>query len=143
LASCFRAICGAATDVEFANRLGCRVRICKGAYQEPPTVAFPDKRDVDESYVRCMQALMSDGNYPGIATHDERMIAAAKRFAAEKGIGVHRYEFQMLYGVRRDLQDQLVREEYRMRVYVPFGASGILPDAPLAQRFGERGLHDG
>jgi proline dehydrogenase len=110
-----------ATDVEFSNRLGCRVRICKGAYQEPPTVAFPDKRDVDESYVRCMQALMSDGNYPGIATHDERMIAAAKRFAAEKGIGAHRYEFQMLYGVRRDLQDQLVREGYRMRVYVPFG----------------------
>jgi len=110
-----------AADVEFANRLGCRVRICKGAYQEPPTVAFPDKRDVDESYVRCMQALMTDGNYPGIATHDERMIAEAKRFAAEKGIASHRYEFQMLYGVRRDLQEQLVREGYRMRVYVPFG----------------------
>jgi len=110
-----------AADVEFANRLGCRVRICKGAYQEPPTVAFPDKRDVDESYVGCMQALMTDGNYPGIATHDERMIAEAKRFAAEKGIASHRYEFQMLYGVRRDLQEQLVREGYRMRVYVPFG----------------------
>jgi proline dehydrogenase len=110
-----------AADIELANRLGCRVRICKGAYQEPPTVAFPDKRDVDESYVRSMQALMSDGNYPGIATHDERMIAQAKRFATEKGIGAHRYEFQMLYGVRRDLQDQLVREGYRMRVYVPFG----------------------
>ena len=110
-----------AADVEFANRLGCRVRICKGAYQEPATVAFPDKRDVDESYVRCMHSLMSEGNYPGIATHDERIIAEAKRFAAEKGIAWHRYEFQMLYGVRRDLQEQLVREGYKMRVYVPFG----------------------
>ena len=108
-------------DIEFANRLGCRVRICKGAYQEPATVAFPDKRDVDENYVRCMHSLMSDGNYPGLATHDERIIAEAKRFAAEKGIESHRYEFQMLYGVRRDLQERLVREGYRMRVYVPFG----------------------
>jgi proline dehydrogenase len=110
-----------AADVEFANRLGCRVRICKGAYQEPSTVAFPEKRDVDESYVRCMHSLMTDGNYPGLATHDERIIADAKRFAAENGIESHRYEFQMLYGVRRDLQEKLVREGYRMRVYVPFG----------------------
>jgi proline dehydrogenase len=110
-----------AADVELANHLGCRVRICKGAYQEPPSVAFPDKRDVDESYVRCMRTLMSEGNYPGIATHDERIIAEAKRFAAEKGIASDRYEFQMLYGVRRDLQERLVREGYRMRVYVPFG----------------------
>jgi proline dehydrogenase len=110
-----------AADVEYANRLGCRVRICKGAYQEPALVAFPEKRDVDANYVRCMHALMRDGNYPGIATHDERIIADAKRFAAENGIGNHRYEFQMLYGVRRDLQEQLVREGYRMRVYVPFG----------------------
>jgi len=110
-----------AADVEHANRLGCRVRICKGAYQEPASVAFPDKRDVDANYVRCMHALMRDGNYPGIATHDERIIAQAKRFAAENGIGNQRYEFQMLYGVRRDLQEQLMREGYRMRVYVPFG----------------------
>jgi proline dehydrogenase len=108
-------------DVELANRLGARVRICKGAYQEPASVAFPDKRDVDEQYVRCMQALMRDGNYPGIATHDERIIGEAKRFAAEQGIASDRYEFQMLYGVRRDLQEQLVRDGYRMRVYVPFG----------------------
>ena len=110
-----------AADVEHANRLGCRVRICKGAYQEPASVAFPDKGDVDANYVRCMHALMRDGNYPGIATHDERIIAQAKRFAAENGIGNQRYEFQMLYGVRRDLQEQLMREGYRMRVYVPFG----------------------
>ena len=110
-----------AADVEHANRLGCRVRICKGAYHEPASVAFPDKHDVDANYVRCMRALMRDGNYPGIATHDERIIADAKRFAAESGIGNHCYEFQMLYGVRRDLQERLVREGYRMRVYVPFG----------------------
>jgi proline dehydrogenase len=108
-------------DVEYANRLGCRVRICKGAYQEPASVAFPDKRDVDDNYIRCMRTLMSEGNYPGIATHDERMIAEARRFAAEKGIASDRYEFQMLYGVRRDLQERLVRDGYRMRVYVPFG----------------------
>jgi proline dehydrogenase len=110
-----------AADVEYANRLKCRVRICKGAYQEPASVAFPDKRDVDENYIRCMHALMSEGNYPGLATHDERIIAEAKRFAAERGIAPDRYEFQMLYGVRRDLQERLVREGYRMRVYVPFG----------------------
>ena len=110
-----------AADVEFANRLRCRVRICKGAYQEPAAVAFPDKRDVDASYVRAMHELMRDGNYPGIATHDERIIAEAKRYAAEQGIATDRYEFQMLYGVRRDLQEQLVRDGYRIRVYVPFG----------------------
>ena len=110
-----------ATDVDHANRLGCRVRICKGAYKEPASVAFPDKRDVDDNYVRCMHALMTDGNYPGIATHDERIIAGAKRFAAEQAIAPDRYEFQMLYGVRRDLQERLVRDGYRMRVYVPFG----------------------
>ena len=108
-------------DVELANRLGCRVRLCKGAYQEPPSVAFPDKRDVDQTYVRCMHALMTDGNYPGLATHDERIIAEAKRFASERKIPPDRYEFQMLYGVRRDLQERLVRDGYRMRVYVPFG----------------------
>ena len=110
-----------AADVDKANRLGCRVRICKGAYQEPASVAFPDKRDVDENYVRCMHSLMSDGNYPGLATHDERIIAHAKQYAKERNITNERFEFQMLYGVRRDLQERLVREGYRMRVYVPFG----------------------
>lgn len=110
-----------AADVEYANRLGCRVRLCKGAYQEPASVAFPEKRDVDENYVRCMHALMTNGNYPGLATHDERIIIDAKQFALKNAIASERYEFQMLYGVRRDLQEQLVREGYRMRVYVPFG----------------------
>ena len=108
-------------DVQRANRLRARVRICKGAYQEPATVAYPEKKDVDANYVKCMHSLMTDGNYPGLATHDEAIIAEAKRFAREKGIRTDRYEFQMLYGVRRDLQQQLVREGYRMRVYVPFG----------------------
>ena len=108
-------------DVEHANQLKARVRICKGAYQEPASVAYPDKKDVDASYVRAMHALMERGNYPGIATHDEAIIGEAKRFAAERGIGRERFEFQMLYGVRRDLQERLVREGYNMRVYVPFG----------------------
>jgi len=108
-------------DVEHANLLKARVRICKGAYKEPETVAYPDKKDVDASYVRCMHALMLHGNYPGIATHDEAIIKEAKRFAKEHQLAPSRFEFQMLYGVRRDLQDQLVREGYRMRVYVPFG----------------------
>jgi proline dehydrogenase len=108
-------------DVERANQLRCRVRLCKGAYKEPASVAYPEKRQVDENYVRSMHALMLNGNYPGLATHDRRIINEAKRYAQEHGIGPERFEFQMLYGVRRDLQDQLVREGYRMRVYVPFG----------------------
>jgi proline dehydrogenase len=108
-------------DVERANQLKARVRLCKGAYKEPETVAYPAKKDVDANYVRCMHALMEHGNYPGIATHDEAIIAEAKRFAREKQIATTRFEFQMLYGVRRDLQDRLIREGYRMRVYVPFG----------------------
>ena len=109
-------------DVERANRLKCRVRICKGAYLEPATVAFPDKADVDRNYVAAMHRLMEHGNYPGIATHDELIINQAKRFAKERGIASDRFEFQMLYGVRRDLQEQIVKEGYRMRVYVPFGS---------------------
>lgn len=109
-------------DVDRANRLQARVRICKGAYLEPAEVAFPDKADVDRNYVAAMHRLMQHGRYPGIATHDEAIIAEAKRFAKERGIAPDRFEFQMLYGVRRDLQEQIVKEGYRMRVYVPFGA---------------------
>jgi proline dehydrogenase len=108
-------------DVEHANLIKARVRICKGAYKEPETVAYPDKKDVDASYVRCMHALLKHGNYPGIATHDEAIIKEAKRFVKENQVAASRFEFQMLFGVRRDLQDRLVREGYRMRVYVPFG----------------------
>ena len=108
-------------DVQHANLIKARVRLCKGAYKEPETVAYPDKKDVDANYVKCMHELMLKGNYPGIATHDEAIIRDAKAFAKANDISPNRYEFQMLYGVRRDLQDRLVREGYRMRVYVPFG----------------------
>ena len=108
-------------DVDHAIDIQCRVRLCKGAYKEPATVAFPDKADVDASYVACMRRLMSAGRYPGIATHDEAIIAEARRHAAAEGIAPDRFEFQMLYGVRRDLQERLVRDGYRMRVYVPYG----------------------
>lgn len=108
-------------DVERAVQLKCRVRLCKGAYNEPATVAFPEKRDVDANYVKCMQQLLLEGNYPGIATHDPAILAQAKRFVRAQNVAPERFEFQMLYGVRRDLQDQIVREGFNMRVYVPFG----------------------
>ena len=108
-------------DVERALEIKCRVRLCKGAYKEPPAVAYPDKKDVDANYVKCLDALLERGTYPAVATHDPAIVAEAKRFATERGIATDRFEFQMLYGVRRDLQDQLVREGYRLRVYVPFG----------------------
>ena len=109
------------TDVEYATKLGCRVRLCKGAYKEPASVAYAEKKDVDANYVKCMHALLRDGNFPGIATHDPAMINETKRFARENEIAPNRFEFQMLYGVRRDLQERLVRDGYGMRVYVPFG----------------------
>jgi proline dehydrogenase len=108
-------------DVEQMIALGARVRLCKGAYNEPAAVAFPDKRDVDASYVRCMERLLLRGNYPAIATHDARIIDRAKTFARDRGIQPARFEFQMLYGVRRDLQLALRRQGYNVRVYVPFG----------------------
>ena len=110
-----------AADADAMIALGARVRLCKGAYKEPEDVAFPEKRDVDANFVACMERLMERGNYPGIATHDAKIIEHAKGFARRRGIPVERFEFQMLYGVRRDLQYQLRREGYNMRVYVPFG----------------------
>jgi len=109
------------SDAQQANAAAARVRLCKGAYKEPASVAYPEKKDVDDSYLRCMRSLLLEGHYPGIATHDERMVRETKRFAIENDIKSDRFEFQMLYGVRRDLQHKLVREGYRMRVYVPFG----------------------
>ena len=108
-------------DVEAMIALGARVRLCKGAYQEPATVAFPAKRDVDANYVACMERLLARGTYPGIATHDERIILHAQQFARRSGIDQERFEFQMLYGVRRDLQVGLRKNWYNVRVYVPFG----------------------
>lgn len=98
-----------------------RVRLCKGAYLEPPAVAFAEKADVDRNYVLLMERLLLKGNYPGIATHDENIIAHARRFVQMEDILPARFEFQMLYGVRRDLQEKLRQASYNMRVYVPFG----------------------
>lgn len=108
-------------DVQQLLANGIRIRLCKGAYKEPPEVAFPKKADVDANYVRLSGMLLSSGIYHGLATHDIHMIDAAKAYAREHGIDVNSFEFQMLYGVRRDLQRQLVRDGYGMRVYVPFG----------------------
>ncbi len=110
-------------DIEDLLKVGARIRLCKGAYKEPESVAFPNKKDVDANYIKLMRMLLISGIYHGIATHDENMIAATKEFAKERGIAPDQFEFQMLYGVRRDLQEKLVREGYRMRVYVPYGHS--------------------
>jgi proline dehydrogenase len=108
-------------DIEHLNAEGIRVRLCKGAYKEPAEVAFPLKADVDKNYVLLSQLLLDSSVYHGLATHDEAMIRAAKEFATQHGIAPSRFEFQMLYGVRRDLQRSLVKEGYNVRVYVPFG----------------------
>jgi proline dehydrogenase len=102
-------------------KIPARIRICKGAYKEPAEVAFPDKKDVDANYIKVTQLLLTSGVYHGIATHDPKMIDATIKFAAQEGIGKGAFEFQMLYGVRRDLQRQLARDGYNMRVYVPYG----------------------
>jgi proline dehydrogenase len=108
-------------DAERLLAQSIRIRLCKGAYQEPPSLAFPEKADVDRNYVELTQLLLPSGVFHGIATHDPAMIEAARVFAREQGIDPSRFEFQMLYGVRRDLQRELVRQGYRVRVYVPFG----------------------
>ena len=108
-------------DIEDLIAMKARVRLCKGAYLEPPSVAYPDKGDVDRNYVRLMERLLTAGTYPGLATHDEAIIAHARDFVRRQGIGPDRFEFQMLYGVRRDLQERLRKEGFRLRVYIPFG----------------------
>jgi proline dehydrogenase len=108
-------------DVRRMNELGARVRLVKGAYKEPPSVAFQKKADVDASFVRLMRLLLDEGVYPAIATHDPAMITATLAHAKERGIANDRYEYQMLYGVRRDLQASLHANGHRMRIYVPFG----------------------
>ena len=108
-------------DIERLCRKKIRVRLCKGAYLEPAGVAFPKKADVDRNYVELMKLLLDQGTYPGLATHDENMIAATKAYATARGVSKDAFEFQMLYGIRRDLQKQLVADGYRVRLYVPFG----------------------
>lgn len=108
-------------DVQDLLSIGCRIRLCKGAYKEPPQVAYPNKEDVDANYVKLTRLLLPSGFYHGIATHDPRMIAATIRSAAESKIAKDDFEFQMLYGVRTDLQRRLVRDGYRLRIYIPYG----------------------
>ena len=108
-------------DLQRIMALGARVRLVKGAYKEPKTVAYQKKSDVDAAYARMMKAVLSTRHYPAIATHDRVMIDVAKAFARDHNVAPDQFEFQMLYGIRRDLQMSLVNEGYRVRVYVPFG----------------------
>jgi proline dehydrogenase len=122
-------------DLQRMNALGARVRLVKGAYKEPKTVAYQRKADVDAAYERMIKTLLLEGTYPAIATHDKPMIARAQKIAREHGIGPDRFEFQMLYGIRRDLQNALVRDGYRVRVYIPFGREWF---PYFMRRLGER-----
>jgi proline dehydrogenase len=122
-------------DARRLNGMGARVRIVKGAYKEPKGVAYQNKSDVDAAFVQITQLLLSNGNYPAIATHDPVMIDEAKKYAAANKIAADRFEFQMLYGIRRDLQAQLVADGYRIRVYVPFGREWF---PYFMRRLGER-----
>jgi proline dehydrogenase len=108
-------------DVRDLLAVGCRIRLCKGAYNEPSSVAFPQKSEVDANYVKLMKILLPSGIYHGIATHDPAMLQATKDFVREREIHRDQFEFQMLYGIRTDLQRQLVREGYRLRIYIPYG----------------------
>jgi proline dehydrogenase len=123
------------SDARRMNQLGARVRLVKGAYKEPRAVAHQSKADVDRAFVDIMRVLLAEGTYPAIATHDPAMIAATREFAAAQGIPPDRYEFQMLYGIRRDLQAALTQKGFRVRVYVPFGREWF---PYFMRRLGER-----
>ena len=122
-------------DIQRLNEVGVRVRLVKGAYKEPKTVAFQEKKQVDAAFVDLMRLLLDHGAFPAIATHDPAMIEATKRHAKERGYGKDRFEFQMLYGIRRDLQAALVAEGYGMRIYVPYGRQWF---PYFMRRLGER-----
>jgi len=122
-------------DLERVMALGARIRLVKGAYREPASVAYPSKMDVDAAYAKLMKKLLRDGQYPAIATHDEAMIHEAQRYALEQNIPKQRFEFQMLYGIRRDLQMSLVAQGYQVRVYIPFGRQWF---PYFMRRLGER-----
>lgn len=110
-------------DVERYVARGVGIRLCKGAYAEPPAIAYPKKADVDRAFADISEQLLASGSHHALATHDEGLIDHARAFAARRGIAPERFEFQLLYGIRRDLQQQLAAEGYRVRVYVPFGTS--------------------
>ena len=122
-------------DIATLNGMGVRVRLVKGAYKEPKTVAYQDKSQVDAAFIELMRELLDHGHFPAIATHDPAMIDATKRYAAAQGCAKDRFEFQMLYGIRRDLQASLVAEGYGVRVYVPFGKQWF---PYFMRRLGER-----
>jgi proline dehydrogenase len=122
-------------DLRRVVALGARVRLVKGAYKEPASIAYTRKSDVDAAFRRMVERLLSEGTYPAVATHDPDLIDYARQYAAAHGIGAERFEFQMLYGIRRDLQMSLVKEGYRVRVYVPFGKQWY-PN--FMRRLGER-----
>ena len=122
-------------DLERVNALGGRVRLVKGAYKEPKTAAHQRMADVEEAFVREMKTLLTRGTYPAIATHDPDMIGRTRQFATEQRIASDRFEFQMLYGIRRDLQAALVQQGYRVRVYIPFGSEWF---PYFMRRLGER-----
>lgn len=111
-----------ARDADRLLSQGIRIRLCKGAYKEPATIAFPEKSDVDRNYITLMQRLATSGVFCGLATHDECIIAEMREFVAEHNLPKHAFEFQMLFGIRRDLQRQLTRDGFAVRCYVPFGA---------------------
>jgi proline dehydrogenase len=123
------------SDIEKLLAEGIRIRLCKGAYKEPASIAFEDKADVDANYVKLMKILMKSGVYHGLATHDENIIRQAQAFARKENIAPESFEFQMLYGIRRDLQQSLVRDGWRMRVYIPFGTEWY---PYFMRRLGER-----
>src|ERR1700722_1198388 len=112
-----------AADIERLNSLNIPVRLCKGAYNEPASVAFPGKRDVDQNYLKLMKLLLDKGTYPAIASHDETILGEAFRYARERKIAPENFEFQMLYGIRSDLQQRIIDLGYRLRVYVPYGVA--------------------
>jgi proline dehydrogenase len=122
-------------DVRRIMPLGARIRLVKGAYKEPTSVAYQDKQDVDAAYGRLVKVLLTEAHYPAIATHDPSLIELTERVARDHGVGVERFEFQMLYGIRRDLQRALVRDGYRVRVYIPFGRQWF---PYFMRRLGER-----
>jgi proline dehydrogenase len=124
-----------ADDARRMNRLGARVRLVKGAYKEPRSVAYQTKADVDAAFITIMRILLADGTYPAIATHDPAMIEATRAFATSRGIASDRWEFQMLYGIRRDLQAALTATGHRVRVYIPFGREWF---PYFMRRLGER-----
>ena len=136
-------------DVAELSRLGCNIRLCKGAYQEPPELAYQEKTEVDQSFLRLLETLLLSGAYTAIASHDHHMVEHARKFIREKGISLKRYEYQMLYGVRREYQLELRDAGYPVRVYVPFGTQWApyfmrrLAERPANLLFAARALFRG